>query len=57
MKTCTKQHERFVVPSAAGAGDPFLECSLLPVLALHDRIVFVLEVHEFGSDLFINTHI
>lgn len=51
------KHGRFVVPSAAGAGDPFLERSLLPVLALHDGIVFVLEVHELGSDLIINTHV
>lgn len=57
MKTCREQQDPFILPSAASAGDSFLERSLLPVLALHDRIVFVFEVHEFGSDLLINTYI
>lgn len=58
MKTCTKQQQQqqhFIVPSAASAGDSFLKRSLLPVLALHDCVMFVLQVHEFGSDLFVNT--
>lgn len=55
MKTCTKKHEHFSVPSAASTGDSFLKRSLLPVLALHDGVMFVLQVHEFGSDLIVNT--